>query len=1573
MHDCQNLTHPFLNDPGVSQAQRAMKELLEDMPSIDGRSLADLLQYFVQLSGSINFYDEDLGTTDWREFFNGSLPFQLAAMSKTQPAMIRSRFDGYDTKFAKNPSAAGLQLNLSYAYSHTIRRIDQWHRQLAGSKLSSELVLTKLIRNKLRQPLRKFIGLYNAGVKYYNIRKLDFSGLAPVWELKPAELHTVDNSFLAAGFSDRKRLLALERKLNSLFPLLSESLGMLTLAAEKELPGSLLPTSVELSEKHTPHLALVFVFIKMFQQLQTNLNGFTRKHLDFFYRDVLRLKPKAADGDRVHILFELQNQLQNHLIAKGSGLKAGKDDNKMEMVFAVDDDLVVNRTTVKEVRSLYLNNQSVQGTSYLEGVYMAPNAQMADGLDKPFREPPTDYPTLGSNTSKYLRPGTDTFSPYPGARLGFAMASTVLLLNEGKRTVNITLACQLFDPTIDAVENICRPGDDVGKYPGGGYSTSAIFNKIKKLIQKYYVFISMELVAAAEEKGISRETIRLLKDKFLADGSKTTCGVEEPIYTDHQSVTYEKWWSDFYNAVIPAEKEVIDTLFPKTRVLKIAFSGAKEWIEPTRVKRMRFTSLVTSGNKMTFAIKLKCVLDAGKPALTWYDKLALGEDLQTSLPVARLLLDDRIKIRRGIDLNPVGCCLDREIDNGKIPLSFYYFMRNLKVIEKSDPDTAGNTFTSGIDVKVCGLKNVIVQNTENVMDVNSPMFPFGTIPRINNDFYIGSKEIFCKKWQEVSVNLLWKDKPMNLQDCYHGYEDNTLNITKDDFAEKKFRFDSAVLSNRSWFENNNERVLFRTDHNHFCLDYPFVSGLCGDPTDMFRADGWVKRSCVKWQYINHECLAATALNPDGTINPAVIAGEIMLPNAFKPIFIDTTPADDFIDYSCVVEAPYTYTFTNTDFGTFQATNKDATFFVHENYSVNASDGFLRLRLQGQDFQHDRYSYVLTRQMLALGNFPRVYVGPVYDGYNPLGTMVLPVMSFDDLFKAVEDALKLTQSANPRLKTLFDQLRGAATYPPFAAMNINLTENQAKNALGNPLPQTLADANTDIPPATPLPSSAAVPFFDDRSIDKIIKFLEDGILVPTNEKINNTKEIRVVIPKPPYALQIKTLSLDYTATAGLEDIDLIHLYPFAGTNKKEEIRLQPTLFPSFCDEGTLFIGLESLVPGENLNILFQLAEATSDSESDPEDVHWHSLQADQWKPLRPGFEVLDDGTENLTSTGIIKFSLPETMTDKNSIMPRGIFWIKATIPKNSGAVSETTGIFAQAVSAGFVNREGHDQLRLGRPLPSDTVNKLLVPDSGIKALKQPYASFGGTEPEAQQQYYTRVSELLRHKGRAIQKFDYERIALEAFPQVFKAKCINHSFALNAKRYTNDFPIAPGYVTLAVIPDLNRLKAGNSFEPKAPVSLLVKIEDFLRQRTSPFVRFRVMNPRYEPVHFSITVKLLKGKDKVFFREQLRLDIRTFMAPWAIGEFYKLTFGQCVNRSQIIEFIETRDYVDFILELKMHDEQDRTPECEQPFEICPVSPRSILIAGDVDVCIAENECEHWGREQCKNPAVPIIDYCK
>jgi hypothetical protein len=149
---------------------------------------------------------------------------------------------------------------------------------------------------------------------------------------------------------------------------------------------------------------------------------------------------------------------------------------------------------------------------------------------------------------------------------------------------------------------------------------------------------------------------------------------------------------------------------------------------------------------------------------------------------------------------------------------------------------------------------------------------------------------------------------------------------------------------------------------------------------------------------------------------------------------------------------------------------------------------------------------------------------------------------------------------------------------------------------------------------------------------------------------------------------------------------------------------------------------------------------------------------------------------------------------------------------------------------------------------------------------------------------------------------------------------------------------------------------------------------------------MNPRYEKVNLCLKVKLLKGKDENFYKDKIQQELREFMAPWAVGEYSKLRFGQCINRSDLIRFLETRDYIDFIIELKMGHEYNRDINYDpildaDLFEICPRTPRSILIGGEIEICISAKDCEKWeyctdDNEQlidcCETEIIPVTDYC-
>jgi hypothetical protein len=1018
---------------------------------------------------------------------------------------------------------------------------------------------------------------------------------------------------------------------------------------------------------------------------------------------------------------------------------------------------------------------------------------------------------------------------------------------------------------------------------------------VNDVLSTEYCYINEDIIKEAQKKGISAKLADKLRNIFLVEKSDPLCHCPMEKRSYEKTTTKADFNADIA-AATPGEKLILADLIKPRRALSVLFSGEKEWIEPTTVNVLELIpdKLPLTGPLMNrFILHLKLTLNPDKGSVTNYNKENLIEDFGTTNPMVKILLDDKIKFT-GISLENLAepgenkedcciqsdkCCLLRDEEDGNV--SLYHFFRNV-LIGKTENSNKDNPI---ITVDVCGLKNFIVQNDESVMDVNGPVYPFGSRPEILNfdvnnppkttdppligpSFYIGSEEVFFKKWDFVRINLKWKDKPADFSDYYGAYIKNGL-------KEAAFELKVSVLDNGKWLP-------------------------VGDIESLFANSSF-------W--------------------------------TTPPSTVPTVPA-------CVSDFD-----TDQKFLVFShAVGIDTGFITGQHLSkrleATTLNGFIKLNLVNQDFLHKNYSFVLARQMMALGRLPNELL--TYAVYKDHSTNT--VFVFSDAFGIIDSLEQHVQDTKTSADT---------------------TELKARQVI----------VNGDVGSVNPAhPESLDTQTKANAANNDVTNLIAVNSLFSFFQAVNRDK-LEALIPNEPWTPVISNISLDYSASATLQDIDLIHLYPYDGTYKQESLNLQPALFPTFCDEGTLFLGLKDLVPGDNLNILFQLAEATSDSESDKERIFWHYLDSNIWKPLRTGFEVLDDATRNLTSSGIIKLALPSNMTNDNTVMPKGLHWIKASIPKNSGSVSETFGIFPQAVQVIFTGNEANDKLRLSRPLPSGSISKLEEADASVKSVSQPYETFGGQIPEIEQQFYVRVSETLRHKGRAIQAFDYERLALQAFPQLFKVKCINHSFGLNAHEYTNDFPYAGGYVLMAVIPDLNKLNAGNSFEPRLPVSIIEEIDAFIRKRTSPFVRFRTMNPRYEKINFCLKIKLLKGKDENYYKEQIRKDIREFLAPWAVGDYYKLTFGQCVYRSDIIQFLETRDYMDFISDLRMGREGD--PPNGNQAKICPDTPRSILIAGDIEICIDGPECENWGDyypcpqdnnpiNKCDTEPEKISDYC-
>ena len=409
------------------------------------------------------------------------------------------------------------------------------------------------------------------------------------------------------------------------------------------------------------------------------------------------------------------------------------------------------------------------------------------------------------------------------------------------------------------------------------------------------------------------------------------------------------------------------------------------------------------------------------------------------------------------------------------------------------------------------------------------------------------------------------------------------------------------------------------------------------------------------------------------------------------------------------------------------------------------------------------------------------------------------------------------------------------------------------------------------------------------------------------------------PRRPYTPTIKSLSCNYIATARVDGEShlFLHIHPFgyryqeivkANKDKVKAFSLLPSVLKTDKNgymQAALHVGTGEVEPGQTVSILFQVAEGTEDSSVDvPDVIEWHYLSTDgSWKALED--YIIEDTTNSLLTSGIIRLSIPEDASLEHTLMPQGMRWIRVSISDRYRAFPLMVDVVAQAGVATFKNM-GNDPFHLASPLPSGSITKPVRSDSSIKKITQPYPSFGGRMREAPQEFYRRVSERLRHKNRAITVWDYERLVLEEFPFIYKVKCLPHTEEANE--------LSPGAVKVVVVPDITKQQGIDPFKPMVSNNNRKRIKELLEALSSGFVKVSVENPVYEAVRVDCKVAFGKGFDENYYKKQLEEDLKRFLAPWAFEDGRELTFGGSLHRSMVVGFMENLHYVDHVMDVTL-----------------------------------------------------------
>jgi len=418
--------------------------------------------------------------------------------------------------------------------------------------------------------------------------------------------------------------------------------------------------------------------------------------------------------------------------------------------------------------------------------------------------------------------------------------------------------------------------------------------------------------------------------------------------------------------------------------------------------------------------------------------------------------------------------------------------------------------------------------------------------------------------------------------------------------------------------------------------------------------------------------------------------------------------------------------------------------------------------------------------------------------------------------------------------------------------------------------------------------------------------------------NSRRKKPLQVPLSPYTPQIKNISLNYRAHSVIrmaDDVSLsekslderfFHVHPFGVEQAyPATIKGKVHLFPIYKEDGNLFIGIESSQLTGTLNLFFDLdEEASRVPDTTSPVIRWRCLTSRGWMLLAQS-RVLSDSTKGFLVSGVVTIDLPPDMVSDSSVLARGQYWLQVS---TSGALEGFAGLRAIYTNVG--------QLECSiKTVPCDSV-KTVGPNAawramtsvpGLAAVNAIGRPSGGRAAESDAQYKTRVSERLRHKGRASTAWDYERLVLENFPDLYKVKCFPNTVC-------NVETVSPGNVLIVVVPDVAD-NAHRDFDcGMVNGAELLRIRQYLQALVSPFVKVAVINPVYEKIQVRCTVKFA-GDMNVggAYIKRLNQAISDYIYPWCdVG--YKASFGWSIRADDIESYIRELDYVDFVTNFSM-----------------------------------------------------------
>lgn len=536
------------------------------------------------------------------------------------------------------------------------------------------------------------------------------------------------------------------------------------------------------SQRHEPAMGLLLATVQLTQLSRGPLNRFADRLTDFYYLDVLRLRPSARPIEQVHLLLERDAALATEVrVEAGVVFLAGKDAQGSPIEYVADHGLELTRVRVAALLTLRLERDLLISPEREFGYASRVKAQslpLQSAVDGDSARPKW-WPLLGGHSKGSAGHALD-------ARLGLALASPLLKLGQGQREVRLRLRTKhpaqrdrrlhdlLKQPLaqrdqawlanvfarLEALESQDHPDADrpidnpIGAVVTGQVDPAAMAQTVWQRgpltqVDVLLCFLLQRCCVAGDATLFFRRLGRLFSS-WLCAGSEDLRAVDVQALRAAASR-----WLEQVNAGAPAARpQIDDPLYlvcadeqapPPERALvfdrifrglwRARLSVDEGWLDVPDVFVCRSAEADTDADPLGGSIELTLRLLPEHPAVRPCRSAVHGA-MWPDQPVVQLHLQSQTRVHA------------------------YSLLQQIELR------------SIGLEVEVQGLRDLRVHNQLGRLDASKPFAPFGPIPTAQSFLILGSPELASKPVQAMSVQLKWGGLPTSaggFESHYAGY------------------------------------------------------------------------------------------------------------------------------------------------------------------------------------------------------------------------------------------------------------------------------------------------------------------------------------------------------------------------------------------------------------------------------------------------------------------------------------------------------------------------------------------------------------------------------------------------------------------------------------------------------------------------------------------------------------------------------------------------------------------------------------------------------------------------------------